>query len=325
MKYKSVLRCFLMAGLYCTSSWSMALETDQYVAWKQLVEGHELTDSLPIFNDYINGKIPGILETANKRKLFPYSCKDITLETYKSLGGQSGYKIIYWADNNTAVTRFPDDTVSNNQFYEMTIFRDNQLIRAPLARTVKMNGIYLGTDKLQHFISVGYSYYKNYIKEIQRGETQQEAFNTVLKLGVFTEESYLGQYSSGMFSYADLEANFQGLLFGVDLCEGDDPYLSYSEKGGWVSRKPIDMTKYLNPNWDESFNSSYYKPAKWEDIEKILLTEYCPLLKNDRIVQLRHYYQSILKPSLASVDLTTLKEQGDIPNNVENDISTVCH
>ena len=39
------------------------------------------------------------------------------------------------------------------------------------------------------------------------------------------KKNILGRYASGVFSFADLEANFQGLLFGIEFCSSSQPLI----------------------------------------------------------------------------------------------------
>ena len=82
--------------------------------------------------------------------------------------------------------------------------------------------IYFGTDKLSHWMSTGERYYRKYKKNFKKFNDKEKAFKEAINYGIFLDRFILGGISSGVFSYADLEANFQGLLFNRNFCEAGE-------------------------------------------------------------------------------------------------------
>ena len=103
------------------------------------------------------------------------------------------------------------------------------------------------------------------------------------------------------FSYADLEANYQGLKFALDMCEGSNPLLVQDSNGKWSQRKDFDITPYLNPKWDESYYPSAYIKKKMEAEGKTQSNGYCDKRFSPKKVARFQYYRSIDKDTLSSI------------------------
>jgi len=86
-----------------------------------------------------------------------------------------------------------------------------------IAPVVNMYGIYIGTDKLGHFLQQGYEYYLVYLQAITAGQTENEALAAAVHHGTHQEDSYYGTTLSGIRSNGDLSANFSGLHFYLSL------------------------------------------------------------------------------------------------------------
>ncbi len=96
-----------------------------------------------------------------------------------------------------------------------------QFFRIWHACTFKACGVYLGTDKLGHFTDMGYVYYSIHRSALLGGDTEEQALEKVLAEGrsgfVLGEEGILGYLSSGLYSNADLAANWAGFRFYQNL------------------------------------------------------------------------------------------------------------
>lgn len=131
-----------------------------------------------------------------------------------------------------------------------------------LAPLIKIGNIAVGTDKLEHLFGMGFQYFdRHYL----RGHTLKR----VLKRGIFFEKTILGGnvLATGIFSYADLAANFNGMRFWNHMLQKRDdvlgkehnlgPYLE-CQSGSWVQVKEIDYSAYLDLSSDESINCSKF-------------------------------------------------------------------
>jgi hypothetical protein len=175
-----------------------------------------------------------------------------------------------------------------------------------LSQTVQTNGIYFGIDKLSHFGSTGRRYLKHYLEKLEKGYTKEEAVRSAIRFGLSNEAGILGLWPSGVFSYGDMEANFQGFQFYLSLClEAEKPLLEIVD-GKWKLVSTPDIRKYVNPYWDETFNHSYFAPGIWSRTEKIIKDEYCPI-RDTVHGRFSHYESLINKQSFSRKYLEELK------------------
>ena len=118
------------------------------------------------------------------------------------------------------------------------------------------------TDKFEHMFGMGFKYFnKHYLKG--------KDLTSVLKGGVFLEKTALGGniLATGVFSYGDLAANFNGMRFWNHmLAKYDDvlgseynlgPYIS-CDGGRWVKKEYLDFRNYMDKSMDESLNCSKF-------------------------------------------------------------------
>lgn len=89
--------------------------------------------------------------------------------------------------------------------------------------TVMIDGTLLGTDKILHFVHVGCLYFYTYRSALAGGATEEEAIRRAIDLGnganLMSERAFLGAFSTGVVSNADLAVNFIGLKFFRNLTE----------------------------------------------------------------------------------------------------------
>lgn len=86
-----------------------------------------------------------------------------------------------------------------------------------ISPTIKAFGREFGTDKIAHFFQQGYDYYKIYRKELKKTNSKEHATIKAVKWGKRTEATYFGTLVSGVYSNADLAANYAGLQFYLGL------------------------------------------------------------------------------------------------------------
>ena len=135
-----------------------------------------------------------------------------------------------------------------------------------LAPLIKVGDVVVGTDKLEHLFGMGFQYFdRHYL----RGHDLKR----VLKRGIFFEKTILGGniLATGVFAYADLAANFNGMRFWNHMLQKRDdvlgkehnigPYLKCSE-GKFEQIKEIDFSIYLDLGSDESVNCSKFASKK---------------------------------------------------------------
>jgi len=137
------------------------------------------------------------------------------------------------------------------------------------ASTVQIAGQLMGTDKPDHFFSLGYTY--------ALVSNWGAARDVALRYGVLTEETFYGDLTSNVFSYADLAANAAGFRFYTGLLEPGSA-LAQDKRGCVVQVRPFRWEEWVTPAWDEVLNPSAPEPAVASAVRGHLLTHrdaYC--------------------------------------------------
>lgn len=138
-----------------------------------------------------------------------------------------------------------------------------------LSSTINMYGAEFGTDKIAHLYQQGYDYFKIYKRETKNGLTHEEAIKKAVKWGQKTERTYYGTLVSGVYSNADLAANYAGLYFHFGLTRenkiGDKtiPPTFILENGIWKFNPNSDVKEnllkpYISESFSEAINPSIY-------------------------------------------------------------------
>ena len=191
-----------------------------------------------------------------------------------------------------------------------------------LSDVVNVQGHFIGLDKIGHFFAEGWKYFE---MTSQDGKTLQEA----MAWGTEMEEGLFGYTTTGIFSYADLVANYNGWRFwnsvlsgGTDPLKGvvanffDTPYVgcgirildsirSRSLVYSWHIKKKFDLRDYLDGMWDEGNNCVSFKDTDIEEKVFARIKERapgfsCPAVKAECIaakVKYDLYAKELLHPS----------------------------
>lgn len=88
--------------------------------------------------------------------------------------------------------------------------------------TFKAYGVYMGTDKFLHFHHLGIMYYECFLKGRSMGLSDEDALARVRAQyveGPISEWALLGEAVTGVYSNADLVANYMGMRFYQNLTE----------------------------------------------------------------------------------------------------------
>lgn len=143
--------------------------------------------------------------------------------------------------------------------------------------TIMVGGVYFGTDKLMHFTHVGFQYYEAYHRARAAGEDEAQATRSATKLGTgghpfLSEATWLGLMTTGVWSNADLAANYVGMLFFRNLTEevairGEprQPMLvrdgDYWRINDYVKPGVDLLSPFVTDHWDEVLNPNLYGPG----------------------------------------------------------------
>ena len=235
--------------------------------------------------------------------------------------GHSPYlKDINGTEVEIPVTRTPSDVHIYNVFdfwKERGFITTNRFIEFVTIKMVdtSQREAVVGSDKLSHFFSTGLEYlnkYREIMKDFEGSTLPQSfvekyAFEQTLAHGVDTEVGkfgmgkHKGTVGTGVFSFADMSANFAGLQFWTRLTRANsvqnvtgpsivsfengtasmaippkvmmfhpkdkrshEPYFE-CQNGRWVMTKPFQWAEYVSPAWDEGINPNEFKAASMKD------------------------------------------------------------
>lgn len=140
-----------------------------------------------------------------------------------------------------------------------------------LSPLIQIKNQVIGIDKLEHMFGMGYHYYQQHYEN-------GHSLNKVLSVGSGFEKYILGGsfYATGIFSYGDLGANFNGMRFWNNFLGkfpdilGKDyqiaPYVLCQNKE-WILNpaSPLDFSHYVDQTMDESINCSKFARRRAAD------------------------------------------------------------
>ena len=253
-----------LAAFIACSQLVFADETDQYLVWDR-----ELADAAPAINDFVNRVARESIDAENAKPGPPCDCETLSLQILPEIYlDRLRADLIAFVESSEDIDVYPPRNVAPEDILALSIYR-----RAPVpmvirvTRTIRIGDVYLGVDKLNHLVGIGRRYFVRYLSDRRSGLSEREATDNVIRWGVLVENSVLGTLINGIFSSADLEANYQGLLFARRFCEGPDPYLQFDGQE-WRLAREIDLRDFVTPAFDET----YYPPLYEDDLRLGVLT-----------------------------------------------------
>lgn len=172
-----------------------------------------------------------------------------------------------------------------------TSFSDSIFVTMPidyafLSPTVKIDGVEFGTDKLDHFFQQGYQYYKMYAKRVAGGVSADEAARKAISWGQRTERTYFGYWVSGVYSNADLYANYAGMKFyqsltrPVPLGDKTRPALLTLADGKWQVSDGVNLRNdllkpFISDHMNEALNASGFTAIVYPVVKRVVRKQAC--------------------------------------------------
>ncbi len=148
----------------------------------------------------------------------------------------------------------PIDRVSyslrQDVYAELSLLENPILSTFGPASTLRFGPWLLGTDKIDHFWIQGYDYYQR----SRQGLSPERA----IEWGTRTERGIWGLFTTGVFSFADLAANYDGMRFYLGLL-GPESVVGRDEAGCATLRRPFDWLDWVDWRYDEVLNPSLYR------------------------------------------------------------------
>jgi hypothetical protein len=231
-----------------------AYETDQYHQ-REL----PLRDALPALDLLVNDGLRQVAE----RWRGPRDDVRFARKVYWQLGGFHWVdKVERFAMRSAEVERLP----RHGTIYRYApLFAGRVIFFFGICDTVQVGGTRLGTDKLGHFFSQGMKYFRRE----RHGWSEGRFIGWASKV----EALIFGELTTGVFSNADLVANYEGYLFYRSLFEdgvAGKPAIVAFENGRARIVRPFTFADHVNGYWDEALNPSYLGKQLQRHVARIL-------------------------------------------------------
>lgn len=131
-----------------------------------------------------------------------------------------------------------------------------------LSPILQVAGVTIGIDKLGHFLAQGFQYYEHALALDPRLSPAARAA-AMRSYGHTQEVGSLGIATTGVYSFADLAANWQGMLFFqalFDDVQSDGKrigrYFARDSDGRYRRVRDFHWADWLSHDWDEVLNPS---------------------------------------------------------------------
>jgi len=227
-------------------------------------------------------------DSEHKRLAYLRSNDAVAYEVYRRLGFGTllTTKIGGWMNKHKFL--------SEPAQYKTTYFDSIYLLRPvsyfTISPTVHLYGAEFGTDKLEHMFQQGYDYYTIQKKATEQGAAPDAAAKKAVAWGQQTERTYFGWLVSGVYSNADLVANYAGMRFYQGLTEpvmiGDvtRPAILVQKDGLWAFNDGADLRRdlirpFLTEHLNEALNPSVYVFTLYLSVHDIVRERACPQWK----------------------------------------------
>lgn len=218
-----------------------------------------LEDSAPKLNAYMNESIDEAVKEANGRSNCELQPRGSEVKLYSELNKIIGG--IVWAkiEKKITDTNFVENHLvvkRNSVFRAFNWHNSFALALTKLGAIINLNGHIVGSDKIGHFIGIGLIYFKN-------TDMQGNSFDSSLRIGISTERGVFGRQSTGVYSYADLAANYDGYFFWSDLLHSKkspspNPFVTCVD-GDFQRVRDFKWSDYVTDAWDEGINCNKFR------------------------------------------------------------------
>lgn len=303
----SVTRSFISLLLIFNSTIAFAFETDQFN-----LPPTPLFDIGDDVSDYVSENINEAVAELNAEISKRSACLAASVERSNGCGSaESERKALVFLRSDEAIARqvfkqlgdgiFPLSHVGNWLTYHRfrgkpstykTSYQDSIYILSPtnyitISPTIRMYGSEFGIDKIEHFFQQGYSYFKIYKRSIASGLSTEDSTRRAIRWGQMTERTYFGSLVSGVFSNADLFANYAGLKFYIGLTQPTAiagvirPPLLKLTNGFWEINNDAHVSRsvlqpFISDHLNEAFNPSGLNIFLFPSVKKIVKNHSCP-------------------------------------------------
>lgn len=255
-------RLFLIAALCLAPLCAGAYETDQFSNRLR-----PLRDSTDLLDSWVNQSI----ESAVRDWRGPRDERKVVDAIYHDIGGHHWVdRIERWAMKSDQVDRLTFDRY-DSIYHGHPVWATRVAGLFGVGPTIKVNEVLLGSDKLGHFLSQGRKFWRRYLAYRDEARAAEQS--------AYTERALFGQMTTGIYSNADLVANYEGYrfyrsLFDDDVVPGKPAILAW-RTDHWVVQRPFTWADHVNDYWDEALNVNHFDPLLYTHMKQRLLG-YCP-------------------------------------------------
>jgi len=154
--------------------------------------------------------------------------------------------------------KFENSIYNESTSFHRDILKFGLIFGIGFTPSIRHRDLLIGADKFGHFFNEGYYYYT-------MAHHFDMSFDKILDVGEALEYVVYGQALGGIYSYADLAANYDGYQFWVDILGINNKGSKYlkCEGGNWNLIKKIDLAEYITPAWDEGMNCNHFNTEEF--------------------------------------------------------------
>ena len=235
------------------SSSSLAYEVDNFTDRDKIKK-----DSLVILDQKVNHILTRSVREANKDD--PGSCNIAYLrqEILSWIRPDPTGQIEVWLELSKDIDRA--EIGLHKSIYQDVSFLESPILNmVGVGRSILLAGQIVGSDKIGHFFVQGLGFY-----DLVKGGKPLEK----VLAEDHGEDGVWGLATSGVYSYGDIAADYQGYRFWSQLTTGEHPYIRCDEKKGWVNERSFSWAEYVNPAWDEAINCSEMRPSMQAKVDQ---------------------------------------------------------
>ena len=241
---------------------AIGYETDQFSN-----RDAAIADSTEVLNDRVNETLQKVVADQSGRP----DEMAVVGAIYKEIGGRHWVdKLERWAMQSEQVEKLDtpryDSVYSGLPWYALRV-----TTFFGVGKTIRLNNQLIGSDKIGHFLSQGRKFHRRYRKSLSEA--------TAAEHSAFTERAIFGRVTTGVYSNADLVANYEGHRFYRSLFEDNivpgKPAILRWQEGGWVMQRQFDWADHVNEYWDEALNVSHFDALLYKHMHERLVT-LCP-------------------------------------------------
>ena len=278
--FRYILVCCCLVAHFC-----QAAEIDSITPCSR-----ELPDAADTLNGIINARLQSGIEAANARQdeftffsertvcdeeILYTELRKAIFQSFSASLGLKGYSLDKQL-RELLGSQGCSLPLKDSIYRDITFFEGISLNLKELSDVIMVRGHLVGLDKIGHFFAEGWEYFEHTRAD---GATVEDA----MAWGTGLEKGSFGYLTTGIYSYADLVANFNGFRFWNGLrkrqrdplkgvvadfftsvqvtCSLDliDSLKKRKIVRKWVLNRPFDIADYIDGSWNEANNCNSYR------------------------------------------------------------------